>query len=179
MLQLQGPPALSDFRLAKLLDRLSTREAAVSAVSAQFVHFVDLRTPLGERERAVLEELLTYGPRAAAAAPAAAAESVLVVPRIGTISPWSSKASDIARVCGLEAVSRIERGIAYGLHAARPLGRERLAQLAPLLHDRMTEDALLDAADAQRLFEQPPPRPLARVSLAGGRAALQAADQRL
>src|SRR5256885_14987296 len=95
---------------------------------------------------------------------------VLVVPRSGTISPWSSKATDIARVCGLAGVRRIERGIEYRVRATRPLGSERLARLAPVLIDRMTEMALLDGAQAARLFEHSPPRPLARVSLTGGRS---------
>ena len=88
-------------------------------------------------------------------------QPVLIVPRAGTISPWSSKATDIAHVCGLDAVRRIERGIEYRLNAAPPLGRERLLRLAPLLCDRMTEMALLDSADAARLFEHAQPQPLA------------------
>src|SRR5207302_428157 len=87
---------------------------------------------------ATVAQLLTYGPRPEAPAEAGAGECVLVVPRSGTISPWSSKATDIARVCGLAGVRRIERGIEYRVRAARPLGSERLARLAPVLIDRMT-----------------------------------------
>ena len=178
MLQMRGSAALSAFRLAKLLERVTALEPAVSALTAHFVHFVDLAEPLGEQARAVLETLLEYGPRGAAPA-SMHGETLLTVPRIGTISPWSSKASDIAHVCGLSAVRRIERGIGYTLTAARPLGSERLLRLAPLLHDRMTETVLLDPADAARLFEQTAPQPFTRIALAGGRAALAAADQRL
>jgi phosphoribosylformylglycinamidine synthase len=178
MLQVLGTSALSDFRLAKLLERLQGLDPAVSALTARFVHFVDLAQTLGVGARAVLDALLTYGPQAAPAM-SADGETILIVPRVGTISPWSSKATDIARVCGLSAVQRIERGISYRLHAARALGRERLLRLAPLLHDRMTEDALLDPAEAVRLFEQTAPRPLTHVLLAGGRPALAAADRRL
>ena len=178
MLQLAGPPALSAFRIAKLLDRLTALEPAVSGLEARFRHFVDLAQQLSEPERDVLAQLLSYGPRRAAPADAPG-ECVLVVPRAGTISPWSSKASDIAHVCGLGKVRRIERGIAYRLQAARPLGGERLAQLATVLHDRMTEDALLDEAQVARLFSHAPPRPLTRISLAAGRVALEEADRTL
>jgi phosphoribosylformylglycinamidine synthase len=177
MLQLHGPSALSAFRIHKLLTRLRALDAAVAGVDAGFRHFIDLEAPLTDAQRGVLDALLRYGPRRAAIA--GGGECVLVVPRIGTISPWSSKATDIAQVCGLAAVRRIERGIAYTVRAARPLGAERLAQLAPVLHDRMTEAALLDPDEAVRLFEHAAPRPLRRVSLAGGRAALAAADREL
>ncbi|MGH8149639.1 MAG: phosphoribosylformylglycinamidine synthase, partial [Steroidobacteraceae bacterium] len=95
------------------------------------------------------------------------------------ISPWSSKATDIARVCGLEDVRRLERGIEYRLHARGALGADTLARLAPVLFDRMTEMALLDAGEAARLFEHAAPQPLRTVSLAGGRAALERADREL
>jgi len=143
------------------------------------MHFAELAQPLSAPEREVLAQLLTYGPRLEAPAQAGAGECLLVVPRTGTISPWSSKATDIARVCGLAGVRRIERGIEYRVRAARPLGSERLARLAPVLLDRMTEMALCDGAQAARLFEDAQPRPLARVPLAAGRAALEEADRAL
>jgi len=177
MLQIPGPAALSTFRIAKLVDRLSALDDSVGAVAARFMHFVDVARPLASAEQEVLAALLTYGPRLPS--PDEAGECILVVPRIGTISPWSSKASDIASVCGLASVRRIERGIAYWLRASRPLGREQLVRLAPALHDRMTEEVLLDAAQAARLFEHAPARPLAQVSLAAGRAALERADREL
>ena len=179
MLQIPGAPALSAFRITKLLGRLGALEPTVTALAARFMHFAELAQPLSAPEREVLAQLLTYGPRPEAPAEAGAGECVLVVPRSGTISPWSSKATDIARVCGLAGVRRIERGIEYRVRATRPLGSERLARLAPVLIDRMTEMALLDGAQAARLFEHSPPRPLARVSLTGGRAALESADRAL
>jgi phosphoribosylformylglycinamidine synthase len=177
-LQLAGPPALSDFRIAKLLGRLRALEPAVAALEARFMHFVELAQPLSASEQAILAQLLIYGPRLPAAANENG-ERLLVVPRAGTISPWSSKATDIAQVCGLSSVRRIERGIDYRLQAAPALGGERLRRVAPVLFDRMTEEVLLDPAEARRLFEHPQPRPAMRVSLAGGRAALEEADRRL
>ena len=179
MLQIPGPPALSAFRLAKLLDRLTALDSAVLGLDARFMHFADLAQPLGAEEQRVLAQLLAYGPRLPAPPDREAGECLLVVPRPGTISPWSSKATDIVQVCGLAAVRRIERGIQYCLRAARPLGSERLLRLAPALHDRMTEAALLDAGQAVRLFEQRQARALARVSLAAGRSALEQADREL
>ncbi|MBV8306161.1 MAG: phosphoribosylformylglycinamidine synthase [Gammaproteobacteria bacterium] len=178
MLQLAGPAALSAFRIEKLLARLRPLEPSVRALAARFVHFVHLSVPLAAQEQAILAQLLSYGPTLPLA-PAEAGELLLVVPRAGTISPWSSKATDIAQVCGLAAVRRIERGIAYRLVCAAPLGAERLQRVAAVLFDRMTEEVLLDASQAGRLFEHPQPRPAARVPLRRGRAALQEADQLL
>src|SRR5450755_306656 len=185
MLEIPGFAALSSFRIAKLLDRLRALDPAVTSLASAFVHFVDADRPLSAAETDVLLHLLTYGARApsgAAAPPASAAsrgQLLLVVPRAGTISPWSSKASDIAHVCGLEAVQRIERGIAYRVHSSGGLDRERLERLAPVLHDRMTEMVLFAAEDAAELFEHASPRPLARISLAAGRASLEQANAEL
>jgi phosphoribosylformylglycinamidine synthase len=180
MLQIPGAPALSAFRIAKLLVRLQALEPNVEDLQSRFAHFVDLSRPLQPAERDVLERLLTYGPRIdTAAARPDDGETLLIVPREGTISPWSSKATDIARVCGLDAVQRIERGILYTVSSKKPLGRERLAALAPELLDRMTEMALFETAEAERLFGHAQPKPLSRVSLASGIEALVAANREL
>ena len=134
-------------------------------------------------ERRILDALLTYGPRspdgnAAAALPAE--RLIVVIPRPGTISPWSSKATDIAHVCGLDAIERIERGIAYEVRAAGGLTKEKLAAIAPALYDRMTEAAIFSLDDAAQLFVHEQPRPLRTVPLlARGRAALVEANQSL
>jgi len=177
MLELPGAPALSAFRIAKLLAALQSREPGVTGLYSRFIHFVDVERPLTDAEHRILGQLLEYGPHIDQSAPEG--ESVLVVPREGTISPWSSKATDIARVCGLAAVRRVERGILYHIRSTRPLGRERLVQLAAPLFDRMTEMVLFSTADAQRLFGHAQPRPLGRVSLAQGRSALEAANTAL
>src|SRR5215472_11270015 len=179
MLEIPGAPALSAFRIAKLLDRLTSIEPAVRGLAARFVHFADLERPLTGAETELLGRLLTYGPTLPVDLSAAAGERLLIVPRAGTISPWSSEATDIARVCGLPSVRRVERGIEYRLRAARALGGAQLRRLAPALFDRMTEMALLDAGEAARLFEHTEPTPLATVSLSGGRAALVEANEQL
>ncbi|HZI10528.1 MAG TPA: hypothetical protein VE153_09020, partial [Myxococcus sp.] len=117
---LRGAPALSQFRLAKLLARCREQVPSVSSVYAEFVHFIDAPAPLTEDEQASLGRLLEYGPRVASGE--RAGSLLLVLPRPGTISPWSSKATDIARNCGLGAkVRRMERGTAF--FVAGPGGR--------------------------------------------------------
>jgi phosphoribosylformylglycinamidine synthase len=177
LLVLPGAPALSGFRIEKLLGRIAAAEPAVTGLATRFVHFAALARPLTDGELRILRQLLTYGPRASGASEEEEGERLLVVPRAGTISPWSSKATDIAHVCGLTAVERIERGIEYRLAVRAPLGAQRLLQVAPALLDRMTEMALLDPAEAGRLFDHSAPRPLRRIALAGGRAALEAANR--
>ena len=111
VLTLPGAPALSGFRIEKLLERVRALEPAVTGLTARFVHFAALDRALSTSERERLERLLTYGPTMAPGEPSG--QALLVVPREGTISPWSSKASDIAPNCGLSAVQRMERGIEY------------------------------------------------------------------
>src|SRR3982751_6779964 len=178
MILLAGALAVSEFRIAKLRPALEALHPGLGAITARYLHFVDIERALTAPERALLERLLTYGPREPAnAAPMAGAE-VIVVPRFGTISPWSSKASDIAHVCGLDAVRRIERGIEWSI-ASPTLTRAELQRLATPLFDRMTETALTDRAQAAQLFVKEQSRPLRRVSLAHGRQALVDANREL
>jgi len=178
MLSLPGSPALSPFRLDKLLSALREREPGIAAVSARWMHLADLDRELTADERRTLGKLLTYGPRLQAAEDEG--ELILVVPRPGTVSPWSSKATDIAHVCGLTAVRRLERGIAYRVRAHRKLDRAALRALSVPLYDRMTEAPLGNLAEAELLFQHHEPRPYARVDLqARGRTALEEADRRL
>ena len=152
MIELPGALAVSDFRIAKLRPALEKLHPGLGAVSARFIHFVDLEREPDARERALLDRLLTYGPReSAGAAPARGAE-LIVVPRFGTISPWSSKATDIARVCGLDGVRRIERGIVWTLESAQALSAAQLRALATPLFDRMTETVLFERDEAAQLF---------------------------
>ena len=156
LLKLRGAAALSEFRLAKLLAQLQKTAPGIRAAAAERWHFVELARPLAARERALLDRLLAHGSPPADLKGGA----VLVVPRLGTISPWSSKATDIARNCGLDAVRRIERGTLY-----RIAGDWDATQVAPLLHDRMTETVLASPGDASRLFEHVAPRALGTVGL--------------
>lgn len=179
MLTLPGAHALSAFRISKLLAAIRAREAAVTALTAQFVHFIHARSALSDAQQDLLRTLLTYGPRGERI-DASRGELVLVIPRPGTISPWSSKATDIAHVCGLETVERIERGTAYRVESSRPLSPEQFKALAVLLFDRMTESAVFGMEDAAKLFVKHAPRAMNAIALqAQGRAALDAANRNL
>jgi phosphoribosylformylglycinamidine synthase len=159
LLQFRGALALQEFRLAKLLPQLQSAQAGIRGLAAEYRHFVELEAALDAGEERLLARLLQYG--APPREPGRGDTLYLVVPRIGTISPWSSKATDIARNCGLAKVRRIERGTAYYVQ-----GGARGAAVAALLHDRMTE-AVLESFDAAgALFQHVPPRPLGRVALA-------------
>jgi phosphoribosylformylglycinamidine synthase len=182
LLSLRGRAALSPFRITKLLQGLSALHPthAIAGISAVFRHFAEISRALGNDERDKLERLLIYGPQSAETTDSGTL--FLVVPRPGTISPWSSKATDIAHNCGLDAIVRIERGIAYRVTTRNgaPLSEEDREALFPLLHDRMTETVFADLADARRLFAHFEPRPLTTIPvLAQGRAALEAANQSL
>jgi len=179
MLVLQGPPALSPFRLAKLLERLRALEPAAHAIDARFIHIVDAARTLDANERRILESLLVYGPRMAAAAAGTDPRRLIVAPRPGTVSPWASKATDIAQVCGLGAVRRIERGIEYRIAGVGALDAAALLRLAAALFDRMTEAVFLDEAGLEVLFTHPAPGVVRTVPRAGGRAALAAANREL
>jgi phosphoribosylformylglycinamidine synthase len=177
MLALRGAPALSPFRLRRLEERLAGAAGRRVRLYAELAHFADLEQALGAAERDILDRLLRYGPAAEAAEPDGAL--LLVVPRPGTISPWSSKATDIAHNCGLAGLRRLERGTAFYLWTAdgAPAGGEVLEAAAPLLHDRMTQVVLRDLADADCLFRHAEPRPCTTVDvLGGGREALAMAN---
>jgi phosphoribosylformylglycinamidine synthase len=179
MLEIPGQPALSDFRLAKLQEALQDIEPRVASLTAQYSYFVDTNgAKLGAEQKQRLESLLLSG--VPAARPNKQAKTVYVVPRPGTISPWSSKATDIARACNLDAVARIERGICYGVQLKGAVADDDFARLKPLLHDRMTEAVLASGAEAEALFETHSPAPVATVPLTTvGRQALVDANLEL
>ena len=177
--QFEGGNALSDFRVQQLLPRLQGIHEKITGIAARFVHLVASDAPPAEADRARLAALLVYGDPYTGPADG---PLVVVSPRFGTVSPWASKATDIAHNCGL-AVRRVERITEYrlvlkgGLLGGKPqLTPEQLAAVAALLHDRMTESAMFDRALAANLFTELQPAPMEHVDvLGGGRAALEAA----
>ncbi|TGG91127.1 phosphoribosylformylglycinamidine synthase [Natronospirillum operosum] len=175
---LRGAPALSSFRRQKLLSTLQRTCPDVTSVYADYAHFLRTDEALTKSEQSVLERLLHYGPAATPEEPTG--ELFLVVPRPGTISPWSSKATDIAHNCGLGRVRRLERGVAYYVSSAQPLDNEQRWAIAAQLHDRMVEAVLPRLEDAEVLFTTAEPEPLETVDvLAGGHDALGAANEAL
>lgn len=176
--ELPGQRALSDFRLNKHVLRLQQSDARVRALHARYAYFIELSSSLGDTARARLDALLLSGEPVLRLPEAA--HTVYVVPRHGTQSPWSSKATDIAHACGFDEVRRIERGICYAIETDSPLGAGDCRSLGALLQDRMTESLLLDANDAAGLFAVQAPAPLKSVPLkAQGKAALMEANAAL
>ncbi len=179
MLILPGGPALSDFRIKKLLAVVQSAVPEIEAVQAHYVHFAELDGALNEAEQSRLAALLTHD---AAGEADNLSGGIIVIPRPGTISPWSSKASEIMQHCGLGKLGRIERGRVYGfgLHNGARLGAAQIASLKPLLYDRMTEAALLDIHAADALFKQNEPAGLNDIDIAtGGLEALHKANREL
>ncbi len=171
VLFLKGGSALSEFRINKLLEAIGP--LGVAEVRAEQRYFVELNAELNADDLDFLGELLHADPREAEG------DCILVTPRLGTVSPWSSKATDIAANCGLSAVARIEHGVAWRLltKKGRPVKAEGVQAALPYLHDRMTESVLFDERDAEKLFHHVAPQPLASVNiLRGGKKALQQAN---
>ena len=176
MLILRGAPALSAFRHQKLLAQLNDKVPSVSGLYAEFAHFAEVNGVLTEDEQQVLARLLKYGPSVAVQEPAG--RLFLVLPRFGTISPWSSKATDIARNCSLTKVQRLERGIAFYVQGQFSDADAQL--IAEALHDRMTQIVLGALEEAASLFSHAEPKPLTAIDvLGGGRAALEKANVEL
>ncbi|PIE83733.1 MAG: phosphoribosylformylglycinamidine synthase [Candidatus Contendobacter odensis] len=177
MLCFRGNPALSPFRVEKLLATLRQRVPAITDVYAEFIHFVD--GSLSDHEYERLDQLLHYGANTAQQRPDIR-PIFLIIPRPGTISPWSSKATDIVRNCGLQHIRRIERGITYTLEATQSLTDQDLQAAQSLLHDRMTEAVLSPDDNPEILFAKTEALPLVRIDvLDSGRRALVTANHEL
>ena len=174
----EGGNALTPFRSQQLLAQIQRAAPKVRAISARFIHWVESDQPLDVASQQQLQQLLTYGEPFSRQGVADA--TIIVTPRIGTVSPWASKATDIARNCGLTedaGVRRVERGTEYFLHGAALSDAQRQA-VAALLHDRMTESVLPSLEAAKNLFTHLDPVPMEHVDvLGGGRAALEQANR--
>lgn len=174
---LRGSPALSAFRITKLLSLCEEAQLPVSDIYAEYIHFADLTSPLSFDESTKLHHLLQYGPSLVEDKPDG--RLLLITPRPGTISPWSSKATDIAHNCGLRQIERLERGIAYYIQA-KTLSSSQWDSLAGLLHDRMMESVFTDFKQVGVLFSHHQPAPLVEIDiLSQGRDALEKANQKL
>ena len=180
IVSLPGSVALSTFRIDKIRQDAARSGVDLGDVAARYWHFIELEGELDAAARQQLARTLDYG--VPTEVPAADDVQLLVTPRPGTISPWSSKATDILRNSGISTLRRIERGVAYRLCDTQgvALPRPALTALLPLLHDRMTEAVMDTLEAAEALFRHVPPRELTAVDvLAGGRAALEAANRSL
>ena len=178
--QFEGSNALSSFRVQQLLPALQGVHEKIAGISARFVHLVAGDSAPDAALSAQLAALLTYGDPYTGPTDG---PLIVVSPRLGTVSPWASKATDIAHNCGL-AVHRIERLVEYrltlknGLLSKTALTAEQLERVAALLHDRMTESAMLERAQALGLFSALQAAPMDHVDvLGGGKVALEAANK--
>ena len=179
MLQLFGSAALSAFRLQRLLDTVSEAVPTVVSIDTRFIHFCDQETTLSSDEEDLLKNILGC---ASSGAESFTGQLFLVTPRPGTISPWSSKATDIAHNCGLTNIHRIERGIVYYFKNVgdKLFTDNELHIISELIHDRMIESVIFALEEAEGLFIQADPSPLMLVDVLGnGKAALQKANTEL
>ncbi|MEN3277476.1 MAG: phosphoribosylformylglycinamidine synthase, partial [Massilia sp.] len=191
MLILPGSNALSVFRSQRLLSQLQAVAPSIAQVQARFYHFIDTSAPLTTSDTERLTAMLTYGEPVPETLYEGVTEEFFVIPRLGTISPWASKATDIAHNCGMQHVHRIERGVAYkvvlksgilgsSFGAPKKLSNEEAAAVSSLLHDRMTETVLRSADDASQLFSELEGKPLESIDVLGqGREALVRANTEL
>ena len=169
---LHGAPALSEFRIKKLLSSFAEKGLKISSIYAEYVHFANVSETLNDSEKEVLAKLLTYGPHITERE--LKGSLYLVVPRPGTISPWSSKATDIVHNCGISKIERLERGIAYYVEGE---DASKIEDISPVIHDRMMEYVFTSLNDAEKLFKQADPKPLISVDILGrGREALEEAN---
>jgi len=182
-----GAVALSAFKKSKLLHTLQAKIPRIKAVRAQFVHFVNCKTDLSIDQLDVLQSLLSYGDSTDVIEGKEGSNALcellrVVVPRPGTISPWSSKATDIVHNCGLTQIERVERGIVYLviLQAGFSLSADETAEIDNLLHDRMTQAVLNGIEEADCLFSSAEPHPLNSIDiLFAGKQALNDANTNL
>ncbi len=175
VLELPGQSALSEFRLKKLWSSLRQTEPGIATIHARYEYFVSVNAPLRSHESERLDALLLSGETVLKLPDGA--RQLITVPRPGTISPWSSKATDIAHACGLDKIDRIERGICYGLQFKAEPDSASLTSLSRHLFDRMTETVIDSGDQAQAMFEIHAPAPLATIALMReGPAALASAN---
>jgi phosphoribosylformylglycinamidine synthase len=178
MLQLIGRPAFSAFRLEKLLSTIQAEVASVTAIRTEYRYFVEIEgeCTLPAKEQALVETLLEA--KVGDTQSEQDESFFLVTPRPGTISPWSSKATDIAENSGASDIQRIERGVAFFVKSQQPLSAAERKKVASQLHDRMIESVFESVDDADRLFVHGASRPLVSVDVInGGREALVNANQ--
>ncbi|WP_345868872.1 phosphoribosylformylglycinamidine synthase [Shewanella algae] len=174
---IRGAPALSAFRVQKLMQACEAAQLPVKQIYAEYVHLAYLSEALNPDDQAQLSKILTYGPAIESHEPQGTL--LFVTPRPGTISPWSSKATDIAHNCGLKQVKRLERGLAYYVESDA-LSSEQLKSLKALLHDRMMEVVLDSFEAADVLFARTEPKPFVSVNILGeGRRALEIANREM
>ncbi len=162
--------AVSKSQLATLNNKLAKLNTVIKAV--EYIHFLDLTTELNSAEIKIIKKLLNYNK----VLNISDTNNIIVIPRIGTISAWSSKATDIIKLCHIENVKRIERGVIY--HFDKNLSKDKVLKAAAMLIDKMTETVIFDENDVNKLFQEHKPKPLKYIDILNkGIAAITAANE--
>ena len=174
MITIEGPPSHSPFRLNQLLTELQNIDSSIASIGARYIHFIDNIKKLSDEENNILLSLLAYGPDWDIGADDG--DKVLVIPRLGTTSPWSSKSTDIAHSSGLKNIQRIERGLMFTL-VSLSNDQEKMNKCISMLYDRMTQQALTEFDQLDVIFQTEDPRPHSSVPiLSKGQEALDKAN---
>ena len=163
---LRGKTALSEFRINKLLAALQQKVPDIQHLDCQFIHFIHSRNQLNSNEIKQLNTILLVSEQDSTSPETNTSSSfILVTPRSGTISPWSSKATDILHNCGMDNILRIERGISWTVSGDSEINQTNIDLIKPLLHDRMTESVMDDINQAEVLFQTSDAAPLKTIEL--------------
>jgi len=144
-----GIQALRNFKVRDLNEKINSEFPNISLLSSEYTHFIETENKLSNKNQLILDGLLNYSP---AVDTSNSLQKIIVVPRIGTISPWSSKATDICQLCGLIEIKRIERGIIY--HFSQEIKDGELEAILSFVMDRMTESHLKNISDSSLLFDE-------------------------
>tara|TARA_B110000967_G_scaffold46819_1_gene47277 strand:- start:371 stop:1153 length:783 start_codon:yes stop_codon:yes gene_type:complete len=144
-----GTQALRNFKVRDLNEKINSEFTNINLLSSEYIHFIETNNKLSNKNQLTLDKLLNYSP---ALDTSNSLQKIIVIPRIGTISPWSSKATDIFKLCSLHEIRRIERGIIY--HFSRKIKTEELEAILSYVMDRMTESHLKDISDSSLLFDK-------------------------
>ena len=174
MIVKEGPASHSPFKLESLLRRLQSIDQNIDDLGARFIHLIDSKNDPDEEQDRILDSILEYGPDW----PFGTDEGfkVFTLPRFGTTSPWSSKATDIAKVCGLTSIEKIERGVVFTL-ALKDKDSAPSKEAIEMLYDRMTEVVITDLNQAKEIFSSLEPQPFSDVDiLSDGKKALETAN---
>ena len=174
MIVKEGPASHSPFKLESLLRRLQSIDQNIDDLGARFIHLIDSKNDPDEEQDRILDSILEYGPDW----PFGTDEGfkVFTLPRFGTTSPWSSKATDIAKVCGLTSIEKIERGVVFTL-ALKDKDSAPNKEAIEMLYDRMTEVVITDLKQAKEIFSSLEPQPFSDVDiLSDGKKALETAN---
>ena len=170
-----GIQALRKFKINTLNEKIKRLIPGLELIGTEYIHFIETDKDLSQSNKKTLHKLLNYSPEVNLED---SKYTITVAPRIGTISPWSSKASDICKLCGLSVISRIERGINY--HLNRTINANELVTLLELVMDKMTQSHLQSLSDSELLFNELMPNEFITIDILGlGKSAINKANNEL